>query len=127
MISDNGTVLATVALKTTGRLKLWQLATAKRLMMENLDTGITVTEIAEACALTRSHFTRMFRETEQVPPQQWMREQRLRKSKELLEGSGMMLAEIALECGFCDQSHFCRTFVKAEGISPQAWQRQASF
>lgn len=126
MNSDHCTVLATVALKTTGLLKPWQVTTAKRLMLENLDTGITVTELAQACSLSRSHFTRMFRDTLHVPPQQWMREQRLRKSKELLGGSGMMLAEIALECGFCDQSHFCRTFVKAEGMSPQAWQRQAS-
>lgn len=116
MNSDHCTVLATVALKTTGRLKPWQLKIAKPLMLGHLDTGITVTELAQARALSRSHFTRMFKETEQVPPQQWMREQRLKRSKKLL-------AEIALDCGFCDQSHFCRTFGKAEGMSPQAWQR----
>lgn len=64
MNSDPCTVLATVALKTTGRLKPWQLKTAKQMMLDNLDTGITVTELAQACALSRSHFTRMFRETE---------------------------------------------------------------
>jgi len=126
MNSDHCTVLATVALKTAGRLKPWQLKTAKQLMLDHLDSGIAVTELAQACALSRSHFTRMFRETEQVPPQQWMREQRLKRSKELLGGSGMLLAEIALECGFCDQSHFCRTFAKAEGMSPQAWQRSGA-
>ncbi|QQZ34018.1 AraC family transcriptional regulator [Pseudomonas sp. SK2] len=126
MNSDNCTVLASVALKTTGRLKPWQVTTAKKLMLDNLDTGISVTELAQACALSRSHFTRMFRDTLQMPPQQWMRAQRLKKSKELLGGSGMLLAEIALECGFCDQSHFCRTFAKTEGISPLAWQRQAT-
>ncbi|WP_409269339.1 helix-turn-helix domain-containing protein [Pseudomonas sp. KCJK9044] len=126
MNSDNCTVLTSVALKTTGRLKPWQVTTAKKLMLDNLDTGISVTELAQACALSRSHFTRMFRDTLQMPPQQWMRAQRLKKSKELLGGSGMLLAEIALECGFCDQSHFCRTFAKAEGISPLAWQRQAT-
>jgi AraC-like DNA-binding protein len=116
MNSDHCTVLATVALKTTGRLKPWQLKIAKPLMLGHLDTGITVTELAQARALSRSHFTRMFKETEHVPLQQWMREQRLKRSKKLL-------AEIALDCGFCDQSHFCRTFAKAEGMSPQAWQR----
>jgi len=38
----------------------------------------------------------MFEVPTQVSPQQWLREQRLRKSKELLETSAMMLAEIAL-------------------------------
>ncbi len=46
MNSDHCTVLATVALKTTGRLKPWQLKIAKPLMLGCLDTGITVTELA---------------------------------------------------------------------------------
>jgi len=60
----------------------------------------------------------MFEVPTQVSPQQWLREQRLRKSKELLETSAMMLAEIALECGFKDQPHFCRTLMRSEGMTP---------
>jgi len=67
MNSDNCTVLTSVALKTTGRLKPWQVTTAKKLMLDNLDTGISVTELAQACALSRNHFTRMFRDTLQMP------------------------------------------------------------
>lgn len=95
-------------------------------MLGHLDTGISVTALAEACGLSRSHFSRMFKESTQVSPQQWLREQRLRKSKALLEASTMMLAEIALECGFYDQPHFCRTFMRSEGTTPQAWQQQAN-
>ncbi len=126
MRSANGIVIATVAIQSTGRLKAWQVTTAKQKMLDHLDTGISVIAIAEACGLSRSHFSRMFKETTQVSPQQWLREQRLRKSKELLEGSTMMLAEIALECGFYDQPHFCRTFMRFEGTTPLAWQQQAN-
>ena len=125
MNSVNGRVLTTVEFKATGRLRPWQVSTAKRMMMEHLDTGISVTALARACALSRSHFTRMFKESTSVSPQQWLREQRLRKSKELLKTSTLMLAEIALECGFYDQSHFSRTFVKSVGVTPAAWQQQA--
>ena len=125
MNKDNSTVLATLTLASTGQLKSWQLRTAKQLMLERLDTCLSVTEIAEACALSRSHFSRMFKESTRMSPQQWLREQRVMKSRELLKTSTMLLAEIALECGFCDQSHFCRTFVKAEGMTPKAWQQQA--
>ncbi|MGJ7547636.1 AraC family transcriptional regulator [Pseudomonas alloputida] len=124
MNSANGIVIATVATQSTGRLKPWQVKTAKRMMLDHLDTGISVTDLAEACGLSRSHFSRMFKESTQVSPQQWLREQRLRKSKELLEASTMMLAEIALECGFYDQPHFCRTFMRSVGMTPQAWQQQ---
>ncbi|MDH4558372.1 helix-turn-helix transcriptional regulator [Pseudomonas sp. BN417] len=125
MNKDKSTVLATLTLASTGQLKSWQIRTAKQLMLDRLDTGISVTELAEACALSRSHFSRMFKESTRMPPQRWLREQRVMKSRELLKASTMLLAEIALECGFCDQSHFCRTFVKAEGMTPQAWQQQA--
>ncbi|MCH7416331.1 helix-turn-helix domain-containing protein [Pseudomonas mosselii] len=125
MNKDNSTVLATLTLASTGQLKSWQLRTATQLMLDRLDTCLSVTEIAQACALSRSHFSRMFKESTRMSPQQWLREQRVMKSRELLKTSTMLLAEIALECGFCDQSHFCRTFVKAEGMTPKAWQQQA--
>ena len=124
MNKDNSTVLATLTLASTGQLKSWQLRTAKQLMLDRLDTCLSVTEIAEACALSRSHFSRMFKESTRMSPQQWLREQRVMKSRELLKTSTMLLVEIALACGFCDQSHFCRTFVKAEGMTPKAWQQQ---
>jgi len=123
MNSGDCTVLATVALKSTRQLKPWQLRTAKQMMLAHLDVGISVTELAEACALSRSHFSRMFKESTRVPPQQWMREQRIRKSKQLLLDARMLLADIALDCGFYDQAHFCRAFMRAEGLTPLAWQR----
>lgn len=126
MNKDQSTVLATFALPSTGQLSAWQIRTAKQLMLDRMDTGITVTELAEACALSRSHFSRMFKNSTQMAPQRWLREQRVMKSRELLKGATMLLADIALECGFCDQSHFCRTFAKAEGMTPQAWQQQAN-
>lgn len=126
MISDNRMGLATAAVDAPGCLKPWQVSTAKQLMMEHLDTGISVTQVARACALSRSHFTRMFKQSTRLPPQEWLREQRLNKSRELLSRSKMLLADIALECGFCDQAHFCRTFMKAEGMTPQSWRLQAN-
>ena len=125
MNKDKSTVLATLTLASTGQLKYWQIRTAKQLMLDRMDTGISVTELAEACALSRSHFSRMFKESTRMSPQRWLREQRVMKSRELLKASTMLLTEIALECGFSDQSHFCRTFVKAEGMTPKAWQQQA--
>lgn len=102
-----------------------QIEAAKRLMLERLDSGISVGEVAAACALSRSHFSRMFKQSTRMPPQQWLREQRVMKSKALLKTSTMLLVDIALSCGFYDQSHFCRTFFRTEGMTPQRWQQQA--
>ncbi|MDM3886918.1 AraC family transcriptional regulator [Pseudomonas sp. BCRC 81390] len=115
------TVPAAAALLGAG-----QIEAAKRLMLERLDTGISVAEVAAACALSRSHFSRRFKQSTRVSPQQWLREQRVMKSKALLKTSTMLLVDIALMCGFYDQSHFCRTFFSSEGMTPQTWQEQAS-
>ncbi|QXI46016.1 AraC family transcriptional regulator [Pseudomonas anuradhapurensis] len=108
----------------TAPLGAWQIEAAKQLMLEKLDSGISVAEVAEACALSRSHFSRMFKQSTHMPPQQWLREQRVLKSKTLLKTSTMLLVDIALTCGFYDQSHFCRTFFRTEGMTPQRWQQQ---
>lgn len=106
-----------------GLLKPWQIQRAKQLMLDNLDAAITVAAIAQACALSRSHFTRQFKKSTKYSPKEWMREQRILRGKQLLHTSRMLIADIALECGFSDQSHFCRTFMRTEGVTPRAWKQ----
>jgi transcriptional regulator GlxA family with amidase domain len=50
--------------------------------------------------------------------------QRVKRAKDLLRGTGMSIADVAVACGFADQSHLTRVFTKAFRISPGAWQRQ---
>ena len=111
--------------KQTGQLKPWQIQRAKQVMLDNLDADISVAAIAQACALSRSHFTRQFKKSTLVSPKEWMREQRILRGKQLLQTSRLLVAEIALECGFFDQSHFSRTFVQTEGVTPRAWKQNS--
>jgi transcriptional regulator GlxA family with amidase domain len=124
MKCDESTAPINVVFLSTGKLKPWQERTAKQLMLESLGTGISVTMLADACALSRSHFTRKFKASTHLSPTEWLRQQRINKSKQLLESSNMMLTQIAMECGFCDQAHFCRIFSRAEGMTPLAWQQR---
>ncbi|WP_095135422.1 AraC family transcriptional regulator [Pseudomonas sp. Irchel s3a10] len=119
------TALSNVVLLPTGKLKLWQETAAKQLMLESLETGVSVSTLADACALSRSHFSRKFKASTRLSPTQWLRQQRILKSKQLLESSIMTLTQIAMACGFCDQAHFCRVFSKTEGMTPLAWKRVA--
>jgi AraC family transcriptional regulator len=50
--------------------------------------------------------------------------QRVKRAKELLQGTKMPIVEIATACGFADQSHLTRVFSKAFRISPAMWRRQ---
>lgn len=102
----------------------WQKERAEGLLLKHMDTGISVGELAAACALSRSDFTRKFKVTTGHSPQTWMRLQRVEQAKQLMRESSLSLAEISLQCGFCDQAHFCRIFHRIEGISPLGWQQR---
>jgi transcriptional regulator GlxA family with amidase domain len=107
--------------KTTGGLTPWRESLAKQLILERLDETVEVTELARACALSRSHFSRAFKCSTGYSPQDWIRLQRIARAKQLIRDTDLSLTQISLECGFCDQAHFCHIFTRSEGINPFAW------
>jgi len=107
--------------KTTGGLTPWRESLAKQLILERLGETVEVTELARACALSRSHFSRAFKCSTGLSPQDWIRHQRIARAKQLIQNTDLTLTQISLECGFCDQAHFCHIFTRNEGITPFAW------
>jgi transcriptional regulator GlxA family with amidase domain len=93
----------------------------KQLILERLGESLEVTELARACALSRSHFSRAFKCSTGCSPQEWIRQQRIARAKLLIQHTDLSLTQISLECGFCDQAHFCHMFTRSEGINPFAW------
>ena len=106
---------------STGGLAPWRENLVKQLILDGLSETLEVTELARACALSRSHFSRAFKCSTGVSPQDWIRCQRINKAKQLIRDTDLTLTQISLECGFCDQAHFCHIFTRSEGINPFAW------
>lgn len=100
---------------------------AKAMLRSNIDGDISIGDVALACGLSRSHFTRAFKETTGLTPHQWLLDQRVAKARELLSRSRISLVEVAALCGFADQSHLTRLFTKVVGASPGKWRRESSF
>ncbi|QAX85820.1 AraC family transcriptional regulator [Pseudomonas sp. DTU12.3] len=96
----------------------------KQLILERLGDSLEVTELARACSLSRSHFSRAFKCSTGLSPQDWIRAQRIARAKLLIQHTDLSLTQISLECGFCDQAHFCHMFTRSEGINPFAWRCQ---
>ncbi|CAM3203679.1 AraC family transcriptional regulator [Pseudomonas floridensis] len=109
----------------SGGLSPWRERLAKQLIRDNLSENIEVAELARACALSRSYFSRAFKCSTGLSPQEWIREQRLARAKCLIQHTAMSLTQISQECGFCDQSHFSHIFSRAEGINPFTWRGHA--
>ncbi|SFN21835.1 AraC family transcriptional regulator [Variovorax sp. OV329] len=100
-----------------------QEALAKEMLRSKLDASISITDIANACNLSRSYFIHAFRETTGQTPHQWLVAERLAHARTLLMEVDRPLTEIAAVCGFADQSHFTRVFARSMGTPPGAWRR----
>ncbi|MBC3375891.1 helix-turn-helix transcriptional regulator [Pseudomonas sp. SWRI92] len=107
--------------KTTGGLSPWREKLVKKMILDGLSETLEITRLAEACALSRSHFSRAFKRSTGQSPQAWIRAQRIARAKQLMQSTDLTLTQISLECGFCDQAHFCHLFTHSAGISPFAW------
>ncbi|KUR79790.1 AraC family transcriptional regulator [Novosphingobium sp. FSW06-99] len=104
-----------------GGLAPWQLRLARNALDRNLDGGVSLDTVADACGLSASHFSRAFSRSTGVAPHRWLMQRRIEIAKDMIMERGMPLAQIALACGFSDQSHFTRTFAMMTGFTPRRW------
>lgn len=102
-------------------LSAWQTHKAKLYMIQNMSSGVLISAVAQACHLSRSHFSRAFRNSTGSCPRDWIKRARLIRAANLLVQTEQSISQVALECGFADQSHFTRAFAKALGTSPGKW------
>ena len=107
----------------TGGLASWQLKRATEIMDAKLDGDLQVSDVAHACGLSPSYFSRAFKQSTGMPPYKWMLKRRIDRAMQLLRATRLPLGEIALDCGFSDQSHFTRVFSAAVGTSPGQWRK----
>lgn len=110
--------------RNSGGLSPRREHTAKKLILANLSKNISIAELAQACALSRSHFSRAFKSSTGESPTDWIRKQRIEKAKKLIVGSDLSFAQISKECGFCDPAHFSRVFARSVGVSPITWRNR---
>ena len=86
--------------------------------------NITIEEIANACRLNRSYFSKLFKEKQGCPPQEFLIRLRLSKAAELLLNTTMSISSIAAACGYPNQLHFSRVFRERYGAPPREWRSE---
>jgi AraC family transcriptional regulator len=109
-----------------GGLAPWQEKRAKDMLAADLTGATPLHEIACACGLSVSHFSRAFRRSTGFPPHAWLLHMRVEAAKAMLRRREAPLSLIALACGFADQSHFTRAFTRRVGLSPGVWRKSRS-
>lgn len=82
--------------------------------LENKNLG----EFARASGRSLSSFKRDFQTMYQIPPYEWLKQQRLEFAFKILTTTNRKASEIYLECGFEDLAHFSKSFKNKFGVNP---------
>lgn len=83
-----------------------------------LGRPLRLDELARATGLSRTSFTRSFRQATGLSAHQALNLRRIDAARQLLDETGLDLASIAQETGWSSQSHFTASFRKAVGCTP---------
>lgn len=84
----------------------------------HLAEALTLEELARQAELSEFHFARMFKQSTQLAPHQYVMQQRMLKAKALVCATSLTLTEIAMACGFSSASHFSHRFKAVWGAAP---------
>jgi AraC-like DNA-binding protein len=102
------------------RRKVDAVRRALDLIHDEYGSRLTLTEIADAAALSKYHLHRTFRATVGQPIHQYVLNVRLGQAMCRLR-AGQPLKVVANETGFADQAHLTRAFRKHIGITPGSY------
>lgn len=88
------------------------------LMQQHIDTPLSVTDIAKRLGHSKRQLERHFRTALDISPQAAFLKIRLSLAHHQIRNSDKSVAQIAVDCGFCDSSHLSRMFRRSFGLTP---------
>jgi ribose 5-phosphate isomerase B len=93
----------------------------------NLDQPLAVSVLSRLAKMSQSHFSKLFKLSTGLAPHQFVLQERINRSKELLRQGNAKIVEIALGVGFENQAHFTTVFGHLVGMTPRQFQRSSDY
>lgn len=84
---------------------------------DNINTNLTIEEIADLCNMSQSNLKKTFRKYSGVGIIKYFNELKIEKAQKLLN-SGYSVKETAATLGYSDQNYFSVVFKRVKGYSP---------
>lgn len=105
--------------------KAAQISDALDYVRHNYGEEIKISQLAVACNMSESHFRRVFEESMNMKPVDYINLIRVQKACDLIKKSQISMGDVAYRVGFATASTFNRNFKKLVGISPYQWKQSA--
>lgn len=93
-------------------------------MSENIDSAITINQLASIACMQPTYFVKRFRESYGLPPITYFNRMKIYKSMGLLAGTDKTVEQIAKEIGIYDTSYFSRMFKKYCKLTPTEYRME---
>jgi two-component system response regulator YesN len=96
---------------------------AENVVRQFYSQGISLGEVAQKVGVTTEYLSAQFHRESGMTFSVFMRAFRVRKAKELLLGTDLMLHSVGEQVGYRDSKYFCRVFKEVTGQSPSEYRR----
>lgn len=93
-------------------------------MEQNIEEPLTADDLAQRVGVSVDTLERGFKRAVGQTTMHYYRGLRFRRARDLLEGSGLRISEIAVACGFSDSSSFARAYRTHFGVSPRQYRQR---
>ena len=90
----------------------------------NLTADLTLERLASAANFNAIYFHKLFKASTGKTLHEYVEDQRIKKSINLLISTNLTLTQIAYECGFSSQSYFSYAFKKKIGSTPREYAKK---
>lgn len=95
-----------------------QLTSVKAYIHAHLAEKITIEQLCRDAEISRTQLYAMFQREMGVGIAAYIREERLKRAKSLLQESDLPVAQVSVLCGIADYNYFSRLYKKRYGVSP---------
>ena len=93
-------------------------------VQDHLNQDLSVLELARIAQMSSYYFGRLFKQSMNMTPYQYLIQCRLEEARRLLRTTDLPIAEIASRTGFSSHSHLTTLFKKQFSVTPSAYRRQ---
>lgn len=102
-----------------GNLTHTQLQQVLEYINTHLDRDLSLADIAKVINVSPTYFASLFKREMEIPPHQYVIQQRVERAKLMLSKTDLAIADIALQVGFSSQSHLTQQFKRLTGMTPK--------
>lgn len=84
---------------------------------------IRIEDLARECSISETHFRRLFSESFDVSPAEYLNMIRVLKACDIMKKSDDQMPSVAMKCGFQTVSTLDRNFKNVLGVTPYQWKK----